>query len=246
MGRVFRNKSPIPIPREAYVDKHMKVFVTFRGPKGERIRYLIGRAISRTHMFSNTNFKQIYPQLWDEYYGNEDNHAEPTIKVGLYAILLGISWDNALYPTLCNSCGIINCNMLMDFAQHGIINRSSTAMILQDYMQDRMSFSQKWPNDTLLSKMFCHDINSTMIYKFKTLWIEQCIARGVTSAWLSIDSSNHDSALSNSFIAEPGLPKSGKGRGKGIKVISYIWAVSTSDGLPITYEICGAVPMSYL
>ena len=243
MGRVFRNKSPIPIPREAYVDKHMKVFVTFRGPKGERIRYLIGRAISRTHMFSNTNFKQIYPQLWDEYYGNEDNHAEPTIKVGLYAILLGISWDNALYPTLCNSCGIINCNMLMDFAQHGIINRSSTAMILQDYMQDRMSFSQKWPNDTLLSKMFCHDINSTMIYKFKTLWIEQCIARGVTSAWLSIDSSNHDSALSNSFIAEPGLPKSGKGRGKGIKVISYIWAVSTSDGLPITYEICsGGTP----
>lgn len=121
MGRVFRNKSPIPIPREAYVDKHMKVFVTFRGPKGERIRYLIGRAISRTHMFSNTNFKQIYPQLWDEYYGNEDNHAEPTIKIGLYAILLGISWDNALYPTLCNSCGIINCNMLMDFAQHGIL-----------------------------------------------------------------------------------------------------------------------------
>ena len=47
-------------------------------------------------MFSNTNFKQIYPQLWDEYYGNEDNHAEPTIKVGLYAILLGISWDNGI------------------------------------------------------------------------------------------------------------------------------------------------------
>ena len=87
-------------------------------------------------------------------------------------------------------------------------------------------------SDSWLSDFFKNKMTDEQGRLFCENWILNCKDKGITSAWICIDGSNDDCDAENMFEAEQGHDKSGNGG----PIVSYMWAVSTTDGTPITYR----------
>ena len=67
MSHIFQENVQIPIPYGTYVNPTtQQVFIKFRAERSSSKpeRVVIGRAVSPTHMFPNTNFKELFPLLF--------------------------------------------------------------------------------------------------------------------------------------------------------------------------------------
>ena len=100
MGKVFWNKPAIPIPPEAYINRHDgTAFIFVLGNDQKRHSVCIGRMASESTMFPNSTFRDKYRNEWVRFYGEEElKPAE--MHLGMYALTLGVSTENSLYPLL--------------------------------------------------------------------------------------------------------------------------------------------------
>lgn len=232
MGHIYRNNREIPIPPDGRVNRwDMKVSV-YRQQDGRRRRTVIGAATSETMMLPNDNFRIKYPDLWNEYYG-ADESANHQIRLGVYSACLSIGWRIGLYPVLQEAFGPEHANAVMDFAMFSIRERSSTAQLFQDDMQEQMLFSRKCRSDTWYSRFFAEELTAERIHAFKVSWLKQCAAEGTDEVWLCIDGSNNDCAVTESGLVGIGHAKSRR----DTNIVSYIWAVDAHSGRPVTWFV---------
>lgn len=229
----------VPIPEEANHPKASgrRVFITTRKeyiPEkqyNQDSRISIGISISETEMHPNNNYKVLFPQEFNKHVPYEKKLPEFVKIIGPYAAFLAVGQHTDIYPILVRSFGPQNANMLMDYAVYSIMTHSNVAKDFQNTMNRHLLFSKKAYSDSWLSDFFKNRLTEEQGRLFRENWIKQCREKGITDAWICIDGSNDDCDAVNVYEAEKGHDKSGS---KG-PVVSYMWAVSSVDGTPITY-----------
>ena len=234
MGHVYWEKPEIPIPQNAYIDHsdgRVLIFLSNDLPTRQSDRRTIGHATSEGTMHPNENFRYYYPNLWKQYYGNDDIR-EHYLSVGMYALTLGIGYKTQLYPLLQKTYGPLYANFLMDYSMYSILDRSDAAINFQERMKKNVLFSRDAKSDTWISDVFTRRLTENMNTEFTSLWLQQCKSIGVTQAWICIDGSNNDCDAKECELAEPGYAKSGTSG----NIVSYMYAV-TDKGLPLTYIV---------
>ena len=231
MGRVFRNQQEIPIPDFAYVNaSDGRVFTIHRDERNKRQHITIGWATSKVTMHPNENFKFLYPKLWAQYYG--ESRLQPhELHVGLYGLILSAGWKTGLYPMLQKDFGPLNANAVLDYAMFSIRHRADSTDLMKDEMAQQLLFSDSLRSDSWYSDFFENQLSADIIHQFRMDWLKRFAVQGGTKVWLCIDGSNNDCTISESRVAEPGNSKSHK----AVNIYSYMWAVSSKDGRPVTW-----------
>ena len=233
MGHIYRELHEIPIPDGAYINhSDARVFLISDDGNGHQKRQVIGIATSDRTMHPNSMFKYLYPGLWAQYYGDKDL-PEHKLYAGMYAASLGIGYKTGLYPILHECYGPLYGNGIMDYCMYSILKRSDVAQLYHDSMADQVKFSDTTYEDGWFSSLFKDHMSANANHQFRIRWLKQCAAKGITKAWICIDGSNNDLALSDSILAEKGKAKSGRNS----DIVSFIWAVSSEDGTPLTYFV---------
>ena len=239
MSHIYREKREIPIPENGYINKsdgRVFVFVPSDSSAKKRDckRMNIGIAASQTTMYVNDNFRFFFPELWEKHYGGSDEKMQYVLHPGMYALTLGIGYSNGLYPLLLDVFGPSPANLIMDYSMYSIMDQSNVSLGYQDRMSSEVLFSHKGAcSDTMLSSFFSHAITDNQSYDFRCKWLDLCVARGVTQAWISIDGSNNDCSSTRCALAEKGDAKSKL----NINIVSYMYAVCAETGLPLTYDV---------
>lgn len=233
MGHIFRELHEIPIPQGAYINhSDARVFLISDDGTGRQKRQVIGIATSDKTMHPNTMFRFLYPELWARYYG-EHNLPEHELHAGIYAALLGIGYKTGMYQILHQIYGPMYGNGIMDYCMYSILNRTNTSQLFSECMADQVKFSDTTHDDWWFSSLFKHHMSANANHQLRISWLKKCAANGTTKAWICIDGSNNDIALSDSIFAEKGKAKSGMNS----NLVSFIWAVSAGDGTPLTYFV---------
>lgn len=233
MGHIYRNKLEIPIPEGAMVCiTDARVFIMHRDEYGNQKRTYIGEATSATTMHPNDNYRYIYADLWRQYYGEDENTPCRELHVGLYSLFLASAWKTELYPIMQKVFGPLNTNAILDYAMYCVHARNISTELMADSMYEHMMFSKKRYSDSWYSKFFAKELSLDDVHQFKIAWIKQQ-AKTSGKVWLCIDGSNNDCVVKDSTIAEYGNDKSHR----GLPIYGYMWAVSATDGMPITYFV---------
>lgn len=235
MGHIYWELKEIPLPEGAHINQNDgRVFIFMDDCRNVRDskRKTIGRATSSTTMHPNDMFRYFYPNLWKEYYG-DGKIREHIIHSGLYALLLGIGHRTSLYPLLIDSYGPLYANAIMDFAMYSIKEKSNIAQTYEDTMSNQVLFSKENHSDSWLSDFFGNKMTGEQNYRFRDAWIQNCKEQGILKVWISIDGSNNNCEAQKCILAEKGNAKSGK----NVNVVSYLYAVSATDGCPVTYFV---------
>ena len=228
----------VPIPDEANHPKAngRRVFITTKKEYVPEKHYnldsriSIGISISETEMHPNNNYKVLFPQEFNKHVPYEKKLPDVIKIIGPYAAFLAIGQHTELYPVMIRSFGPQNANMLMDYAVYSIMTHSNVAKDFQNTMSKHLLFSKKAYSDSWLSDFFKNRMTDEQGRLFLENWIQHCKDKGITKAWICIDGSNDDCDAVNIYEAETGHDKSGNGG----PVVSYMWAVSSVDGTPIT------------
>ena len=229
----------VPIPDEANHPKASgrRVFITTKKeylPEkhyNQDTRISIGISISETEMYPNDNYKVLFPQEFNEHVPYEKKLPEVVKIIGPYAAILAVGQHTDLYPVMIKSFGPQNANMLMDYALYSIMTHSNVAKDFQSTMSKHLLFSKKAYSDSWLSDFFKNRLTDEQGRLFRENWILHCKDSGISKAWICIDGSNDDCDATKMYEAESGHDKSGNDG----PVVSYMWAVSSVDGTPITY-----------
>lgn len=231
MGRIFRNQKEIPIPSFAYVNRSdARVFTMYRDEQNKRRRVSIGQATSKSTMHPNENFKYLYPQLWAEHYG-QDKLLPHELHAGLYGLFLSASWQTSLYPILQDCFGPVTTNAVLDYAMFCVRYRTNSTDLMKDELARQLIFSDTLKSDSWYSELFQSQLGPELIHQFRLAWLKHCVEQGCNEVWLCIDGSNNNCSVSDSCLAEPGRAKTNK----AVNIYSYLWAVSSKDGRPITW-----------
>lgn len=231
MGIVYRNKKEIPIPQGLHINHHDgRVYSLKKNPDGSTNRLVLGYATSEVTMHVNENFKLMFPDLWKQYYGDGD--IKPyLLHAGLYALCLGACIQNGLYKLVQEQFGPLHGNAIMDYAMFSITSRLNVTQLFPERMAEEVLFSDKVYSDSWFSDLFNNKIPKDEIHSFKLKWLQECKARRMAKAWISIDGSNNDCQVADSDLADQGKAKSRK----NVEIVSYIYAVNATNGMPITY-----------
>ena len=230
----------VPIPNEANHPKASgrRVFITTRKnylpdkKYNNDTRIAIGVSISDTEMYPNDHYKVLFPQEFNDHVPYEKKLPEFVKIIGPYAAFLAIGQHTDLYSIMIKSFGPQNANMIMDYGVYSILSHSNVSKDFKNTMAKHLLFSNKAYSDAWLSDFFKNKLTDEQGRLFRENWIKHCKETGITEAWLCIDGSNDDCDAVNMYEAEPGHDKSGNGG----PIVSYMWAVSSVDGTPITYR----------
>lgn len=230
----------VPIPDEANHPKTGKrVFVTLEKIYDQEAKFnrdrrkSIGEACSETEMFPNDAYKIMYPDIYNKYAPHEQKISSPFKILGPYAAFLGIGQQCGIYDVLINSFGPQNANIIMDYSIYSILTQSNVSKDFAATMKKHVLFSEKAYSDTWISEFFKTKMTESQGIRFRDNWIRKCQETGTRSVWLCIDGSNNDCDSKQVVEAENGLDKSGNGG----PIVSYMWAVSSKDGRPVTYSV---------
>lgn len=150
---------------------------------------------------------------------------------GYTALTLSAGWKTGLYPMLQKDFGPLNANAILDYAMFSIRHRADSTDLMKDEMAQQLLFSDSLRSDSWYSDFFENQLSADVIHQFRMDWLKRFAAQGGTKVWLCIDGSNNDCTVSESRIAEPGNSKSHK----AVNIYSYMWAVSSEDGRPVTW-----------
>lgn len=233
MSHIYWELKEIPIPSDAHINhSDGRVFTISDEGSGKKIRRVIGRATSENTMHPNDMYKYIYRNQWEEYYGGKDL-PQHELNVGMYATTLGIGYSTGLYPMLHETYGPLYANAIMDYAMYTILDRSDSTQLLPERLKKEVIFSKDIHSDSWYSELFNKKMDEKSNNQFRIKWLNKCVEKGLTKAWLSIDGSNNDCYVQNSDLCEKGVAKSHTNR----NIISFIWVLDTETGTPITYFV---------
>ena len=233
MAHIYWELHEIPRPENSYINhSDGRVFLMSNDGAGKSGRRVIGRATSETMMHPNEMYRFLYPTEWERQY-HEKSFPAHELHMGMYMMSLGIGHQIGLYPILHEIYGPLYANAIMDYAMYSIMDRSDTTQLFTDRMSREVLFSKETYSDSWYSDMFKHHMAEDANHQFRLLWLKECQLRGITNVWISIDGSNSDCSISDSEISEKGKAKSRR----NTNIVSYIWAVDASTGMPVTYQI---------
>jgi len=233
MGIVYRNKHEIKIPDGLLINHNDgRVYSLKRNLESKITRTVFGYATSETTMHVNNTFKSIYPDLWREYYGDEELRPY-NLRCGLYALTLGIGHKTGLYPAVQKCFGPQHGNAIMDYCMYSFLTRTDVTQIYEDTMADEVLFSDRLYSDAWYSNLFSSGITKDQAHLFKIQWIAECKRQGVKKIWLSIDGSNNNCQVQNSDLCEYGNGK----KNEHLTLVSYIYAVDAHTGKPVTWFV---------
>ena len=248
MGFIYRNLQPIAIPADGRVNNYDKKVSKYYTSDGKRRRWTIGAVTTEGMMIPNENFRRLYPDLWKQYYGQEVP-AMRIVRVGMYAMTLGIGLSTGIYPILQKTVGPEFGNAIMDFAMYSIQERSNVAQHFASAMEEQMVFTRKPWSDSAYSVLFNKDLSLDSIHAFRTAWLNKYLETKQKSeaedsssgnseprekkVWLCIDGSNNDCAVTNSELAQLGHAKSLR----ETEIVSFMWAVDAETGSPVTWFV---------
>ena len=230
MGHVYWEKNEIPIPGFGYINHNDGRVFIIEEQTGKRT--VIGHATSSTSMHPNDTFRWLYPDLWELAYGAK-NTVPHEVSAGMYALVLGASYKSGIYPMLHHVYGPQYGNAILDYAMYSMLDRSDTTQLFPERMREQVVFSKEIYSDSWYSELFEHKLTKEQHHQFKVEWIQKCKERGITKAWISIDGSNNDCRAQRTNLPEFGKPKSHN----HCTIVSYIYAVDTELGIPITYFV---------
>ncbi len=232
MSKIYWNKKEMNIPEGGHID-HSDGSVYFYLNEGKTIRTsrkrVIGHAASETTMYPNEYFRQTYPSLWKEVYG-EESSTNSFLKTGLFSLALGIDNSCGIYQKLIDVYGPETANAIMDYSMYSILSKSNVAMEFEDRMRDEELFSRKRLNRNDIGKLFNEELDKEKNISFKKEWIKKCVELGKSDVWICVDGSNLDFS-SNIEEAEKGYDKSDTKN----NIMGLMYAVSADDGLPLCY-----------
>ncbi len=237
---IYRN-IVVAIPPEGYIGKKdQSVFVKDRNEYDPAVKYnrvshvIIGKAIDKTRMHPNHNFRMRYPEAFQEAAG------EPQLKsvkrMGMYAVVLALLEKNSLYRCLYEAMGITSANLILDFCMYAILHHSAASDRFRYAMSEQMLFSCDLKSGRDLSLFFDQDENIAGLERFKSAWAGVCKKRGVRDVWLVIDRLDNDGA--GDAAQEQERAQSPKGvREKEVPAVNYLYAVDVSDGTPVSCAV---------
>ena len=235
MSRIFWDNKEIPQPAGSHIDRtdgRVFIYLDEGKPVRQSRKVTIGHATSETMMHPNTMYRQLFPELWEKYYG-EAGVKRHVRRFGLYALALGAGWESGLYPLLTEAYGPRTSNLVMDYAMYSMAHHSNVAQTFGERMADEVLFSERLPGENRLSEMFSAGLDEESTFRFRDAWLARCVENGLSSVWLSIDGSNSDCSVSDSELVEHGKAKSRLDTG----LVSYMYAVDTESGMPVTYLV---------
>ncbi len=233
MGHIYFELPEIPVPTEAKSAGN-RVYISVDIGAGITQRQYIGVWAKKNYTFyPNEVFRHYYPDLWVKHYGKE-NEYNYVYGVGLYAVNLILSHNMNLYQTIYQIFGPLYGNALMDYAMYSMKERMNISYLFKPCMEEEFIFSKDRNDEDWLGDVFNNKISNNMIYRFKLMWATHCKNDlGVSKVWIATDGSNSDNQVEQSKYSKRGKAKSHK----NVNIISYIWAVNISDGLPITFFV---------
>lgn len=235
MGHIFREKGEVPIPEHAHINHsnaEVSIYELDNSGKRTGARRVIGKATTNSTMYVNSNFRMLFPELWQQYFDEEPKQTE--VSAGIYAAALGIGTLSGLYPMMVKIFGVKDANAIMDYAIYQISSKSSAVQNMREAMRNQITFSEKMPDDSFYSEMFTRRLAAEgKDGAFRLQWLEYCAQHGTEEVWLCIDGSNSDARITNSSLAELGPSKSHK----SVPIVSYIWAVCAKTGLPVCWMV---------
>ncbi len=227
MGHVYRSLKPVPVPPDGSCNQHDRaVSRYYTDNKGHRRRTVIGYMAEPGMMFPNDKFRELYPDLWTEYYG--DNIPEQRlVRTGLYAFSLGAGSKTSLYPALAESLGAGDANALMDFAMYSIQEDKKSPMPVA--MGKYMLFSAMRMTEAWYREFFAGRLSPVLTRLFRAGWLKLLQKEhGLESVWLCSGTADLGSAAGSGGVSG---------------CISYVWAADARDGRPVSYFVCnGAFP----
>ena len=241
---ILKNFPVMEVPEWASITEN-KYVVYWTNDKDGRHKHHIGKLVSglsksgKRQFQPNQNFKSEFPCLFNDVYGNYsvgDSH----LISGIYAVSLKLSAACGLYQTVQYAFGAKTGNAIMDYAMMCFASKDNTVYQLNNFLASHMHFSVSALSSSSLTTLLTSKITDSMIVNFKNAWMEEYIRNhDVSEVWLSVDGTNVDSKLVGSALAAKGNAKSGK----SVDIISQIWAVDASNGMPITWSVIeGNVP----
>ena len=212
---------------------------------GRRYKRMIGKLVSekskngKQQFQPNTQFKNDFPVLFNDVYGNYSIGCSQLIS-GVYATCLKLSAACGLYQTVQYAFGANFGNAIMDYAMMCFESKDNTVYQINSFVADHMHFSVSRLNASNLTTLLTNKITDSMIVNFKNAWMaEYTKNHDVSEVWLSVDGTNNDSKLVGSALAAKGNAKSGTSG----DIIGQIWALDASNGMPITWSVVeGNVP----
>ena len=231
MGKIFYNRSAIPIPERCYIDRSDgRVLAKILDADGKYRRRTIGVLSTENTMYPNELFQQRYRDLWEKYYPSK-SFKEYELSVGMYGLFLGIAHHIKLYDLLHDLYGESNVNYILDYAMYSCLYRDDTTQLYPERMRRELLFAEQVYSDDWYSDFFHEQMSENVNHKFREQWLHYCHDAGVTKAWLCIDGTNNDCEVKKSPLTEQGNAKSHSHS----DIVGYMYVVSATDGRPITY-----------
>ena len=227
----------VRIPDGSIVMKNRKVLWTIEKNyiKGKRYnhdtRRMIGKTLeaSRTHMYPNDNYREIFPE---DYQALLKKRPSPSSQsIGMYLILKNIVETLPLYDTLDEVFGREDTNLILDYAMYQIISESAVSQHYEVTLKDKAIFSESLRSDSYLSTFFKQKIDDDKIALFHELWAPRIIAfKGIKKAYLNVDGTNIDCEAEGVTLREIGYDKSGE----GTTIVGVMYVIAP-DGTPLYY-----------
>lgn len=241
---ILKNFPLIEVPDWASTVSN-KYVIYWSYENGHRYKHVIGKLIpelsknGKQQFQPNTNFKNDFPSLFHDFYGNYSVGCSQLIS-GVYAASLKLSAACGLYQTVQYAFGANFGNAIMDYAMMCFESKDNSVYQINNFVANHMHFSVSRLNASNLTTLLTRNITDSMIVNFKNAWMaEYTKNHDVSDVWLSVDGTNNDSKLVGSALAAKGNAKSGK----SVDIIGQIWALDASNGMPITWSVVeGNVP----
>ncbi len=218
MGHIYRNLREIPRPKESRVsESDGRVYVMVESAGGKKRKVNIGAASGDKMMHPNDNFKELYPELWREYYSRSSAAILRYLKMGMYAASLHIGHKTGLYPLLASAFGLPCANAVMDFIDYSLLYRPDEPKTFSEAMKvEALYLPQIYPESSRLYLL--RSITQDQISCFQKDWMKECRKRGMTRAWISMDCVGKVRADQEES-----------------STLFYLCALNAEDGTPITY-----------
>ncbi len=227
MGHVYRSLKPVPVPLNANCSQHDGTVSRYsRDASGHRRRTVIGCIQEPGMMFPNDKFRELYPDLWKEYYG-ENIPDQRLVRTGLYALSIGAGYKRGLYPVLAQSLGASCANALMDFAQYSI-QEGGREVPMSEVMGKYMLFSAMRMSEAWYRDFFANVLSPEVFRLFRTRWLRLLQKEhGLESVWLCTESTDTGRAENAGSISGSA---------------GCIWAADTRDGMPVACFFHSGLP----
>lgn len=206
--------------------------------QGDYIKRTVGKVSRPGMMYPTDLYLRLFTKDFLEQYPDRRCWLHPdNLKVGEFALVLGISITLGLYQALAYVYGAKMANGIMDFAMYSLRYSSNVADSFATEMNEHMMFSFKPYEDSWYSEHFSTKMNERLNNEFRARWLQLCLDSYITrDVYISIDGSNVVCKSKESNLPQKGHDKTHSSS----TIVSYIWIICSSGphkGMPITYFI---------